>query len=32
MAKIISGFLGALGLEGVTIVGNDSGGAMSQVT
>ncbi len=32
MARIISGFLAALGLEGVTIVGNDSGGAMSQVT
>ena len=32
MARIISGFLAALDLEGVTLVGNDSGGAMSQVT
>jgi pimeloyl-ACP methyl ester carboxylesterase len=31
MAGIISGLLEALDLEGVTIVGNDSGGAMSQV-
>ena len=32
MAKLISGFLEDLGLDGVTLVGNDSGGAMSQVT
>ena len=32
MARIISGFLAALDLEKVTLVGNDSGGAMSQVT
>jgi pimeloyl-ACP methyl ester carboxylesterase len=31
MAKLIDGFLRELGLEDVTIVGNDSGGAMSQV-
>lgn len=31
MADIIAGFLEALDLEDVTIVGNDSGGAMSQV-
>jgi pimeloyl-ACP methyl ester carboxylesterase len=31
MAAIIAGFLEALDLEDVTIVGNDSGGAMSQV-
>jgi pimeloyl-ACP methyl ester carboxylesterase len=31
MAKLIDGFLAELGLENVTIVGNDSGGAMSQV-
>lgn len=31
VAAIISSFLDALGLEDVTIVGNDSGGAMSQV-
>lgn len=31
IAAIIDGFLEALGLEDVTIVGNDSGGAMSQV-
>lgn len=32
MARMISGFLEELGLEDVTLVGNDSGGAMSQVT
>lgn len=31
MAKLIDGFLAELGLDQVTIVGNDSGGAMSQV-
>ena len=31
IAAIIAGFLEALDLEDVTIVGNDSGGAMSQV-
>jgi pimeloyl-ACP methyl ester carboxylesterase len=31
IAAIIAGFLDALGLDDVTIVGNDSGGAMSQV-
>ena len=31
MARIIADFLEALDLENVTIVGNDSGGAMSQV-
>ncbi|HEX5610939.1 MAG TPA: alpha/beta hydrolase [Solirubrobacterales bacterium] len=31
IAGIVSSFLDALGLEDVTIVGNDSGGAMSQV-
>jgi pimeloyl-ACP methyl ester carboxylesterase len=31
IAELIAGFLGKLGLEDVTIVGNDSGGAMSQV-
>jgi len=31
IAAIISSFLEALGLEDVTIVGNDSGGAMSQI-
>jgi pimeloyl-ACP methyl ester carboxylesterase len=31
IAAIIASFLEALGLEDVTIVGNDSGGAMSQV-
>lgn len=32
IAEIIAGFLEALDLEDVTLVGNDSGGAMSQVT
>jgi pimeloyl-ACP methyl ester carboxylesterase len=31
IAKVIAAFLEALDLDGVTIVGNDSGGAMSQV-
>jgi len=31
MAKLIDDFLGELDLEGVTLVGNDSGGAISQV-
>jgi len=31
IAAIVDSFLAALGLEDVTIVGNDSGGAMSQV-
>jgi pimeloyl-ACP methyl ester carboxylesterase len=31
VAAIVASFLDALGLEDVTIVGNDSGGAMSQV-
>ncbi|MEO8092455.1 MAG: alpha/beta hydrolase [bacterium] len=31
VARIISDFLDALGLENVTIVGNDSGGAISQI-
>jgi pimeloyl-ACP methyl ester carboxylesterase len=31
IADLIAGFLEALDLDGVTIVGNDSGGAMSQV-
>lgn len=31
IADLIDGFLAALGLDDVTIVGNDSGGAMSQV-
>ena len=31
IAAIIAGFLAELDLDGVTIVGNDSGGAMSQV-
>jgi pimeloyl-ACP methyl ester carboxylesterase len=31
MAKLIDQFLAELGLDRVTIVGNDSGGAMSQV-
>ena len=32
IAAIVAGFLEALDLEDVTLVGNDSGGAMSQVT
>lgn len=32
MAALISSFLEALGLEDVTLVGNDTGGALSQVT
>ncbi|MGI9019161.1 MAG: alpha/beta fold hydrolase [Solirubrobacterales bacterium] len=32
MARLISGFLEELDLENVTLVGNDSGGAMCQVT
>jgi pimeloyl-ACP methyl ester carboxylesterase len=32
IAAVVSGFLEGLGLEDVTLVGNDSGGAMSQVT
>jgi pimeloyl-ACP methyl ester carboxylesterase len=32
IAALIAGFLDELGLEDVTLVGNDSGGAMSQVT
>jgi pimeloyl-ACP methyl ester carboxylesterase len=32
MARIIADFLAALDLEGVTLVGNDSGGALSQIT
>ncbi len=31
MAKLISDFIGAIGLEHVTLVGNDSGGALSQM-
>jgi pimeloyl-ACP methyl ester carboxylesterase len=31
MAKIVAGFLEELGLEDVTLVGNDSGGAISQI-
>ena len=31
MAKIVDDLIGALGLEDVTLVGNDSGGAVSQV-
>jgi pimeloyl-ACP methyl ester carboxylesterase len=31
LAKIVDDFLAALGLEDVTLVGNDSGGAVSQV-
>jgi pimeloyl-ACP methyl ester carboxylesterase len=31
IAKLIADFIAALDLDGVTIVGNDSGGAMSQV-
>jgi pimeloyl-ACP methyl ester carboxylesterase len=32
IASIVASFLEALGLDDVTLVGNDSGGAMSQVT
>ena len=31
MARLVSDFLAALDLEGVTLVGNDSGGAISQI-
>ncbi|MGH2785028.1 MAG: alpha/beta fold hydrolase [Actinomycetota bacterium] len=31
VAKIIAGFIEALGLENVTLVGNDSGGALTQI-
>src|SRR5262245_4818136 len=31
MAKLIADFIGALGLKDVTLVGNDSGGALSQM-
>jgi pimeloyl-ACP methyl ester carboxylesterase len=31
MARIVADFLAALDLEGVTVVGNDSGGAISQI-
>jgi pimeloyl-ACP methyl ester carboxylesterase len=31
VAQIVGGFLDALGLEDVTLVGNDSGGAISQI-
>ena len=32
LARIVAGFLEALDLDGVTLVGNDTGGAISQIT
>src|SRR5262245_59919039 len=32
LARIVHGFTAALGLESVTLVGNDTGGAISQIT